>query len=88
MGLGQHSHGLRSDRVAGANWGLYLSEAIKEDEPHVFAEPGLFLVRPDGTLYLASVSNSPFARPDLEALLGKIDFIVEKGYPARGTKAA
>lgn len=86
--LGNIPMGYGLSEAQAADWGLYLSEAIKEDEPDIFAEPGLFLVRPDGTLHLAVVSNSPFARPDLEALLGRIDFIVEKSYPARGTKAA
>ncbi len=69
-------------------WGLYLSEPIQDSEKGVFAEPAIFWVRPDGRLYLAAVSNSPFARPDLEALLGKVDFIREKEYPARGRRAA
>lgn len=87
-GLGDIPMGYGLTEAQAADWGLYLSEAIKEDEAEVFAEPGLFLVRPDGTLYLVAVSNSPFARPDLEALLDRIDFIVEEDYPARGTKAA
>lgn len=69
-------------------WGLYLSEPIQDSEKGTFAEPAIFWVRPDGRLYLAAVSNSPFARPDLEALLGKVDFIREEDYPARGRAAA
>jgi len=30
--------------------GLYVSAAIKEEEPDVFGEPGLLLIRPDQTL--------------------------------------
>jgi peroxiredoxin len=70
------------------DWGLYLSDPIQDSEQGTFAEPAVFWVRPDGQLYLAAVSSSPFARPDLEALLGKLDFIREEGYPARGRKAA
>ncbi|MBJ3762194.1 AhpC/TSA family protein [Maribius pontilimi] len=70
------------------DWGLYISESIKDEEAQVFAEPAVFWVRPDGELYLANVSNSPFARPDLEFLLDKVDFIVEQAYPARGTRRA
>jgi len=66
------------------NWGLYISKAFKEGEADIFCEPGLFWVRPDGKLYLADVSNMPWARPDLEFLQTKIPFAVEKGYPARG----
>jgi peroxiredoxin len=68
------------------DWGLYLSDG-REGEPEVFSEPGLFLVRPDGTLFLAETSSAPFARPDLEMLRSKIGFVVEKGYPPRGTRA-
>ena len=69
-------------------WGLYLSEGMSEKEPKVFAEPGLFMVKPDGTLYFAEMASTPIVRPDLKMLLGKIDFIREKDYPPRGTKAA
>ncbi len=65
-------------------WGLYISRAIKEGEAGIFCEPGLFWVRPDGRLYLADVSNMPWARPDLEFLQSKIPFAVENRYPARG----
>ncbi|MEO0560058.1 MAG: peroxiredoxin-like family protein, partial [Bacteroidota bacterium] len=46
-------------------WGLYLSEAVKEGEPDLFSEPGLFLVRPDGTLYYAAINSEPWGRPYL-----------------------
>ncbi|MGB3556072.1 MAG: peroxiredoxin family protein [Jannaschia sp.] len=66
-------------------WGLYLSSARAEKEPAVFSEPGLFLVKPDGTLYMAEMASAPFLRPDLKLLLSKLDFINEKDYPPRGT---
>jgi len=65
-------------------WGLFISAAIKDDEPALFAEPGLFLVRPDGTLYAASVQTMPFARPQFSEVLAAIGFINQKDYPARG----
>lgn len=74
-----------SEKTA-TDWGLYISTAIKEAEAETFCEPGLFWVRPDGRLYLADVSNMPWARPDLEFLRSKIPFAVENKYPARGTK--
>lgn len=67
------------------DWGLYLSEAIKESEIDLFCEPGLFWIRPDGRLYMADVSNMPWPRPDLAYLHTKIPFAVEKNYPTRGT---
>ncbi len=65
-------------------WGLYISSAISDSEPATFAEPGLFLVRPDGTLYYAAVNSMPWGRPDLEELTKALDFIIDKDYPARG----
>ncbi len=64
-------------------WGLYVSKGIK-DEPDTFIEPGLFLIKPDGTLYSASVQSMPFARPEFDDLLKAIDYIVKNDYPARG----
>lgn len=65
-------------------WGLYISSGIKEGEPASFAEPGLFLIRPDGTLYAASIQTMPFARPSFSDVLGAVKFVREKDYPARG----
>src|SRR5713226_8956260 len=65
-------------------WGLYISSAIKEGEPPRFAEPGLFLIRPDGTLYGSSVQTMPFARPSFAEVLQAVAFVTERSYPARG----
>ena len=68
-------------------WGLYLSRAVREGEPALFNEPGLFLVRPDGRVFLTATANMPWGRPNLEDLLGKIAMAVERKMPARGTVA-
>ena len=70
-------------------WGLHRSAgrgltSIGIEEPAEFSEPGLFLVRPDNTLYWAQVSTMPFARPLFREVLGAVNFVVEKDYPARG----
>lgn len=70
-------------------WGLYVSNSrgttsIGIEEPAQFNEPGLFLVRPDGTLYYGAVQTMPFARPHMRDLLGGLDFAIAKDYPARG----
>ncbi|RMA65695.1 peroxiredoxin-like family protein [Ulvibacter antarcticus] len=70
--------------VKAREWGLYISNAIKDAEPAVFSEPAVFLVRPDGTLYFSSVQTMPFARPTLESLIKAIDFVTKEDYPARG----
>jgi peroxiredoxin len=70
-------------------WGLYISASrgktsIGIEEPALFSEPGVFIVRPDGTLYYGSTQTMPFARPSFSDLLGAIDFAIAKDYPARG----
>ena len=70
------------------NWGLWISKAFKDVEADIFTEPGLFWIRPDGKLYLADISNMPWARPDLGNLLSKVPYALENKYPARGTYAA
>ncbi|ASJ72737.1 redoxin domain-containing protein [Granulosicoccus antarcticus] len=69
------------------NWGLWISKAFKDVEADIFTEPGLFWIRPDGKLYLADISNMPWARPDLKNLLTKVDYALANDYPARGTYA-
>lgn len=68
----------------GRQWGLYVSHGISDAEPKEFLEPGLFLVRPDNTLYAASIQTMPFARPIIADVLGAIQFVTKKDYPARG----
>jgi peroxiredoxin len=70
-------------------WGLYISSSngvtsSGVEEPALFSEPGLFLVRPDGTLYFGTVQTMPFARPAFAEILGALDFVIAKNYPARG----
>ena len=55
--------------------GLYVSEPLSEAETTgLFAEPGAFGIRPDGTLMLVDISNGPAARPDLVELLDGMTF--------------
>jgi peroxiredoxin len=66
-------------------WGLWISKAFKDVEADFFTEPGLFWIKPDGSIYLADISNMPWARPDLGNLLSKVPYALEHDYPARGT---
>lgn len=77
IGYGQNVESMR-------DWGLFISRSIKEGEPDLFGEPGLFLIRPDGTVYSEAIQSMPFARPPLDDLLGAISFVVKNGYPPRG----
>ncbi|MEM8662929.1 MAG: peroxiredoxin-like family protein [Pseudomonadota bacterium] len=70
-------------------WGLYVSSGIGKtsigiEEPAQFAEPAIYFVRPDGTLYFGSSQTMPFARPRFEDILPALDFVIAKNYPARG----
>ncbi|WP_164114612.1 peroxiredoxin-like family protein [Sphingorhabdus sp. Alg239-R122] len=74
--------------VEARSFGLFLSNGINDNEPELFSEPGLFLVRPDGTLYFGSIQTMPFTRPSLKELMMGIDYALEHDYPARGEVAA
>jgi peroxiredoxin len=65
-------------------FGLFLSRGINADEPAQFSEPGLFLIRPDGTVYYEAITTMPWGRPRLDDILGGIDYSVKADYPARG----
>lgn len=66
--------------------GLYVSSPLSDAETTgLFAEPGAFGIRPNGTLMLAEISNGPAARPDLEELLDGMKFNIDNNRPERGT---
>lgn len=71
--------------------GLHLSiprtigEGIGETD-HVFPEPAVFLINDQGRVQVMERSNSPFVRPDIEALVWGCERIRRPGdeYPIRG----
>lgn len=70
-------------------WGLYISASRGRatngiEEPATFSEPGVFVVRPDQTLYWGSTSTMPFARPHFSEMLQAFDLVHKIDYPARG----
>lgn len=68
--------------------GLYISHPRSEKETdHPFAEPGLFVINDSGRVQVVDQSNNPFARPELEVLVGGLEWIrnPENNYPIRGT---
>ncbi len=77
VGYGQSVESMRA-------WGLFLSKGIKDPEPHLFGEPGVFLIRPDATVYMAAVNSMPAARPRIADVLEAATFFTENNYPARG----
>jgi peroxiredoxin len=71
------------------DWGLYISASrgktsIGIEEPVLFSEPGVFLIRPNETVYYLSVQSMPFARPNFREMVQAVDFVVKNDYPARG----
>ncbi|NRT12709.1 peroxiredoxin-like family protein [Flavobacterium sp. 14A] len=72
------------DLQSAKDWGLYLSKGIKEGEPDVFSEPGLFLIDKNNEIYYAAINSNPWGRPYLPSFVKAVDFITESGYPARG----
>lgn len=58
--------------------------SIGIEEPAEFSEPGLFICKPDHTLYFSNISTMPFARPHFREILGSMDFALKNDYPARG----
>lgn len=79
-------HGLTIEQME--ELGLYISIPRSEEETdHNFAEPGLFVINTDGKVQVIDISNNPFARPDLEALVSGLEWIrsPDNNYPIRGT---
>ncbi len=90
--LGDLTVGYGLDLATARTWGLFISTSrgktsLGIEEPAQFSEPGVFLVRPDGTLYWSIIQTMPFARPNFAELLKAVDFVIAKDYPARGEVA-
>lgn len=70
-------------------WGLYISASrgktsLGIEEPPLFSEPGVFLIKLDQTIYYLSVQSMPFVRPPFGEMVQALDFIIKNDYPARG----
>tara|TARA_R110000787_G_scaffold285461_4_gene401209 strand:- start:33845 stop:34369 length:525 start_codon:yes stop_codon:yes gene_type:complete len=76
------AYGLSLDQAR--SWGLYISNAFQEKETRHFAEPGLFLIRPDMTLYSNVIHTTPFHRHHHADVLEAVDMIRARNYPPRG----
>jgi peroxiredoxin len=92
----QRKWGLQNTRIGyglaidtARQWSLYVSASRGKatngiEEPAVFSEPGLFVIRPDRTLYWGNTSTMPFARPHFNEMLQAFDMVQKINYPARG----
>lgn len=79
-------HGLSAEQMQ--ELGLYVSIPRSEQETdHPFAEPGLIVVNDEGNVHVVDLSNNPFVRPELEALVSGLEWIKDpkNNYPIRGT---
>ncbi|QUS37031.1 redoxin domain-containing protein [Falsirhodobacter algicola] len=66
-------------------WGLYISDKAKDAEPTRFAEPAIYVLKPDNRIYALFVQNTPFARPQIDDLIQGLGFVMKNDYPVRGT---
>ena len=76
--------GFELPKETATTWSLYLSTGVKEGEPEVFSEPGLFLIDNTNQVYYSSITSNPWGRPYLPSFVKAVDYIVQSGYPARG----
>lgn len=65
--------------------GLYISDPLDDNEAQGrFAEPAIFVLRPDATIQIVAISNGPAARPALDELLDGMIFTKNNNKPPRG----
>jgi len=83
-GIGNLTLGYGLSEEKAREWGLYVSKPIQETELYNFAEPGMFIVRPDGTLFSKVIHTTPFHRHHFADVMEAIDMIRARNYPPRG----
>lgn len=77
-------YGLSEDQMA--TLGVYVTDPLSPGESdRRFAEPGTFVMRPDGSQIVVAISNGPAVRPDLAELLDGMVFNKTNDRPTRGT---
>lgn len=78
------AHGLREEQMKAL--GLYVSPPQPDDGvTWPFAEPGVYVVNPEGRVQVVNVSNAPFARPALDTMLEGIENARKERAPVHGT---
>lgn len=77
------AHGLTNEQCL--QLGLYLTDQDASAElDGQYAEPGMFLLNPEGLTQVIATSNSPSVRPDLEVVLDGIIGTQDRNLPIRG----
>ena len=75
-------YGLSQDQIEACE--LFASRVTRDGKELYFAEPALWLVRPDGELYLNIQSSISCGRPDLNSLLEGLKRLAGEGFTLRG----
>jgi len=65
-------------------WGLFISKGISENEPALFSEPGLFVVKPDRSIYYVAINSMTFGRPRMSEIWKALEAKIGQDAPARG----
>lgn len=65
-------------------WGLFISKGMSDAEPELFSEPGLFLTKPDSSIYYVAVNSMTFVRPRMSELLKALEGKIAQDPRARG----
>lgn len=65
-------------------WGLFISKGMGDEEPERFSEPGLFVIKPDGSIYYVAVNSMTFGRPRMSEILKALEVKITNDAPARG----
>lgn len=58
---------------AAPDWGLYVTERSKPEDPPLFTEPAIFIVGPDGKLDHGLINTAQRLRPEPETILAHIE---------------
>ena len=87
-GLGDMAVGYDLSIATARSLGLYISQTIREAEPALFVEAGVFFIQRDGVLWGSSINTFPFLRPTAEQLVDAVTMAKERNYPPRGDVAA
>ena len=75
-------YGLAREQIEAC--GIFASHFTRDGKELYFAEPALWLVRPDGELFLSIQSSVSCGRPDLESLMTGLKLLAGQGFPTRG----
>ncbi|QCK16145.1 peroxiredoxin-like family protein [Mangrovivirga cuniculi] len=79
--------GYNLDKETAKAWSLYLSKGVKDGEPEIFSEPGLFLIDSKNEIYYSALNSNPWGRPYLPTFVKSVNYIINNDYPARGEMA-